>query len=405
MIVLSDQSSLVGGAEAMALLSARGMAEAGLPVTFACGDSGADCPLDRAAIDVVALGGKPLLEMGSLTSGITGFYNRAAHAFVRDIVRRHDTPRTIYHLHNWSQIFSPSIFRALRPVADRLFLSAHDFALVCPTSAYTNYQSADEVCPLVPLSAACLRTNCDRRSYMHKLWRAGRSIQRRLALDFTMARSTIGVIHPDMTEYFTRGGVPPERLSVIRNPVKPYRAERVRAEANRDIFFVGRVVHEKGIDLAAEAARAVGRRLRVIGDGDLRPTLAKQYPEILFEGWRTHEEIGALVAEARALVVPSRLPETFTLVAHEAMRSGIPVVAFSDVDCSEAAALGGAIVVPPREASGLAAAFRRLDDDATVERISHVAFEMGPLFSNTASTWIADLLQNYARLLAGARMG
>ena len=47
--------------------------------------------------------------------------------------------------------------------------------------------------------------------------------------------------------------------------------------------------------------------------------------------------------EARALLVTSRLPESFTLVAREAMRGAVPVIAFADVDCKEADLIGGAI--------------------------------------------------------------
>jgi glycosyltransferase involved in cell wall biosynthesis len=401
-VIFSDTSSMAGGAEAMALLSANVMADAGIPVIFIAGDDAGKCPLDHPGIEVIGLGGSALMARHRLRAGIDGLHNAAVKRYVRRFVAGRDTPRTVYHVHNWSQILSPSLFSALRPVADRMFLSAHDFALACPNLSYANFQKAGAVCSLTPLSAACIATHCDRRSYHHKLWRVARSAMLRAVLDFTRTRPLVGIIHPAMSEWYERGGIPKDRIRVVRNPVKPFRQDRVTAERNRDIFFIGRLAYEKGPDLAADAARLAGRRLRVIGDGDMRPVMRARYPEAVLEGWKNHAEIGELLKDARAVIVPSRLPETFTLVAHEALRSGVPVISFSDVDAVEMAERGGAVVVPPREASSLAEALRMLDDDALVERMSRIAFAEGWRFSNTERTWRDSLLDCYAELLLQA---
>jgi glycosyltransferase involved in cell wall biosynthesis len=404
-VIFSDISGPCGGAEKMALLSAEVMAETGVPVTFITGDTGENCPLDRAKIEVISLGSAPLTERPFLYAATAGLYSREAFSLVKDFIAQRDTPGTIYHLHNWSKILSPSIFRALRPVSSRLFLSAHDFALVCPNLGYSNFQKSGEACALRPLSAPCMLTNCDRRRYSHKLWRVARSRVLRSVFDFAEARALIGIIHPSLSEPFERGGIPRQRIRVVRNPVEPFTAERVKAEDNQDLFFIGRVVHEKGVDLAAEAARLTGKRLRVIGVGEAQAEIAKRYPEVVFEGFRSHAEIGKMIDEARAVIVSSRLPEAFTLVAHEAMRSGIPVVAFSDVDCQEAAEIGAAIIVPPREAASLASGIEQLEDRDAIQKISLAAFKEGWRFSNTVEEWRGALLQNYAELRSQQQVG
>jgi glycosyltransferase involved in cell wall biosynthesis len=384
----------------MALMSAEVMADAGLPVTFVTADDGADCPLDRNRIEVVALGENWSDDSVKAGAVARALYNPRARRLLETLIARHDTPGTVYHLHNWTKLLSPSIFQALRRVSSRLVMTAHDFALVCPNLAYSNYQRGGEACSLTPLSGACLATQCDRESYLHKLWRVARTLERRMFLDLKDTRALVTIIHPDMIEYFTRGGIDADRIRVVRNPVNAYAPERIAVEDNSDLFFVGRVVHEKGVDLAAEAARLAGRRLRVIGDGAARASLAQRYPELVFEGWRNHAQISELMREARAVLVPSRLPETFTLVAHEAMRAGIPVIAFEDVDCREAAALGAAITVPPREASSLAEAVRRLDDRAAILDMSLKAVLHAPKFSNTRGSWRDAVLDLYAELIA-----
>jgi glycosyltransferase involved in cell wall biosynthesis len=400
-VIFSDISQPWGGAEKMALLSAEVMAETGIPVTFVTGDTGESCPLDRAKIEVISLGSAPLAERPFLGAATEGLYSREAFSRVRDFIAQRDTRGTIYHLHNWSKILSPSIFRALRPVSSRLFLSAHDFALVCPNLSYSNFQKGGEVCTLRPLSAQCILTNCDSRTYGHKLWRVARSSVLRVVFDFAQARALVGIIHPTMSEFYERGGIPRDRIRVVRNPVVPFTAERVKAEDNQDLFFIGRVVHEKGVDLAAEAARLSRRHLRVIGIGEAQAEIAKRYPEVVFEGFRSHAEIGEMIREARAVIVSSRLPEAFTLVAHEAMRSGIPVVTFSDVDCQEAAEIGAAIVVPPREAANLARGIQQLEDRGAIREMSQTAFKEGWRFSHTVEEWRDVLIGNYAELRSG----
>lgn len=400
-VVISDTSWPLGGAEAMALLSARVMADAGIPVVFIAGDDASKCPLtDNKNIEIIALGGAPLLDRAWLEAGFDGLHNAAAKKLIDRFIAERDTPGTIYHLHNWSQIFSPAIFQALQPVSSRLFISAHDFAIACPNLSYSNYQKDGAICPLKPLSLECIGTHCDRRAYSHKLWRVTRSLALRFNADFAHTKALIGIIHPFMNEWYERGGIPKERIRVVRNPVNPFRKQRVEAEKNKDFFFIGRLVAEKGPDLAAEAARMAGVPIRIIGDGDLRESMQAKYPEAKFEGWRNHAQIGELLKDARCVVVPSRLPETFTLVAHEALRSGIPVIAFDDVDGVEMAQLGGAIVVPPREASSLAGAIRQLEGDAAVKKMSEIAFKEGHRFSNTNDSWRDTLLGYYSELLA-----
>jgi glycosyltransferase involved in cell wall biosynthesis len=398
-VIISDTSWPLGGAEAMALLSAEVMADTGIEVIFLAGDDGGKCPLDRNKIDVRAFGGAPLLDRPAHNAFIDGIYNVGARRWLEAFIAEQDTPGTVYHLHNWSQIFSPALFDALKPVASRLFVSAHDFAISCPNLSFSNYQKAGAACNLKPLSLACIATHCDRRDYSQKLWRVGRSMALKAAIDFSRSRTLVGIIHPFMSEWYERGGIPKDRIRVVRNPVNPFSKTRIKAEANKDIFFIGRLVHEKGPDLAAEAARMAGRHLRVIGDGEMRAAMVEKYPEMTYEGWRNHAQISELLKSARCVVVPSRLPETFTLVAHEALRAGIPVVAFSDVDGVEMAALGGAIVVPPRKAESLAEALKTLDDDKVVARMSQIAFDEGWRFSNTNATWRDSLLGFYSELL------
>jgi glycosyltransferase involved in cell wall biosynthesis len=100
---------------------------------------------------------------------------------------------------------------------------------------------------------------------------------------------------------------------------------------------VGRICPDKGIHLAIEAARAAGARLALAGECFPYPAhLAYLETEIAPRLGGTIEYVGALggdekvqlLASARALLVPSLVAETSSLVAMEALACGTPVIAF-----------------------------------------------------------------------------
>lgn len=397
-VILNDSSKALGGATALALLSARLISEAGYEVVYVTGDMGEASDLP-GAVEVVALGGNPLLELPFVERVGKGLYNRAAHDLVQRVIDRFDGPNVVYHLHGWAQILSPSVLGALSSVQKRLVIHAHDFFHACPNGTYFNFRQ-ESVCNLKPMSLNCMTTNCDKRSVSQKAFRIARMAVKQRLLDLGTTEAIIAIIHPFMSEWLQKAGVSEGRIRVLRNPVKAFRSSRVEAEQNSDLFFIGRVEPEKGAELAAEAAHKAGRRLRIIGDGSDRPRLARKFPEIVWEGWCSHARIAELIGSARGVIMPSRLPEPFGLVALEALQSGVPLVAFADSFVGrEAAEMGCAFLAPDRRAGSLAKAVETLDDNMIVERASHTAFEEAKALSNTHDSWRDELLSVYHELL------
>lgn len=402
-VVINDRSLAFGGATGLALLSARLLQARGIPVTYLAGDEGENPALAEAGIPVHALGGKRLLEAGALASLRRGLYNPATLDLVGDLIRRHDDPGTVYHLHTWSQILSPAVFRALEPVRGRLFVSAHDFFLTCPNGAYALFRQG-RTCPHVPLSLACLATQCDRRSYAHKLWRVARQTVQARTLRYRDAAPRVLAIHAAMRPLLVRGGVPDAAITTVPNPIHPWSTTRIAAERNRTFVFVGRLNEEKGPDLAARAARAAGVPLLVIGDGPLLERLQRDHPEVRFAGRQPAEAVARLVRDARALVMPSRYPEPYGLVAGEALWSGLPVI------LTDQALLAADIVIrqaglacDPRDEAALAGAMARLaGDDALTERMSRNAFSRTADLGHSTESWTDALLDAYAAVLAEA---
>lgn len=91
------------------------------------------------------------------------------------------------------------------------------------------------------------------------------------------------------------------------------------------LMYVGRVAVEKNIG-AFLALDHPGTKV-VVGDGPQRAELERAFPDVVFVGAKTGEELAAHYASADVFVFPSRT-DTFGLVLIEALASGVPVAAY-----------------------------------------------------------------------------
>ena len=108
-----------------------------------------------------------------------------------------------------------------------------------------------------------------------------------------------------------------------------------RATPDRDPYLVwyGRIVPEKGLELAIDAARLAGLPLRIAGpisqpayfEEVIAPRLGA---DAIHVGHLEHDALARLVGGAVAALCTPRWEEPYGLVAAEALASGTPVAAF-----------------------------------------------------------------------------
>jgi glycogen(starch) synthase len=177
--------------------------------------------------------------------------------------------------------------------------------------------------------------------------------------------------------------VPRERIAVIWNGIDPEdlqpRAEpelqRLRAQfaapGEKLVLLIGRLVYEKGFQLALEAMpelieRHPEARFLVAGSGTHEDELRRQAEELVlmkhgtFLGWMGDDTLHSLYRIADVCVVPS-IYEPFGLVALEAMASGCPCIV---------ADTGGLREVVPHEEAGLR--FTASDPASLVDMVERV---------------------------------
>ena len=400
-VVIHDYATPEGGAGMLALAAARAYRDEGLPVTLLAGGTGDAAPGDLDGIEVISLGAKGLLKTSAATAMLQGLHNRAARDALFAWIGRNDTARTVYHLHNWSQILSPAVFEALRPVERRTIVTCHDFFNSCPNGGFVNF-TRSEPCRLRPLSAACLASQCDRRSPMHKYWRTARHVHLGRLARFAGNRATFTFLHRRMRDRFVEAGFEAADLRVVPNPVEPWTRERVGAEANSRLLFVGRVGRDKGADIAAEAAHAANVPLTVVGTGELAEDLPVRFAGVEMAGWRDRAGIVAAARRARALIAPSRVVEPFGLAILEAAMSGLPVLVSDRAYLAQDAVRDEfGIAFNPSDLAGLAEIIARIGrDDELVRRMSCNGLSRAAAYTQSAAEWAKAFLEIFREKLS-----
>lgn len=167
-------------------------------------------------------------------------------------------------------------------------------------------------------------------------------------------------------------GLDAERFHVVHNgaPAEFLDYTHDPACAGRGpLVFFGRFAHDKGVDTLLDALGRLGEdapRALIIGRGEQRRALQQQTnalglsDRVELRGWMTHDELGAVLAEAGGVALPSR-EENFSTAILGAMAVGPPVISTRVGGTPEIISDGETgLLVPPGDPATLADAIRRL---------------------------------------------
>lgn len=149
--------------------------------------------------------------------------------------------------------------------------------------------------------------------------RLGRGASRLVAVSQATADMWQGVAHVDR--------VIPNGIDLDLFPSSP------RAQEPPYLVWYGRIVPEKGLHLAIDAARAVGLPLKIAGprpdhayfEGSIAPRMGDG---VTYVGHLAHRELAQLIGGARAAICTPCWEEPYGLVVAEALACGTPVAAF-----------------------------------------------------------------------------
>ena len=242
------------------------------------------------------------------------------------------TKPDIAHLHNIYHQLSPSILSVLKKHKIPTVMTVHDYKLVCPNYIlYTQgavcrrcqggkyYQAVKNKCLKNSSSASCLAAA---EAYFHKLIKI---YQKNIDLFITPSEFVKNIL----VEF----GFDPKKITVLPHFIDLPRVESQNESSERYFLYVGRLKQEKGVDVLIKAiSKLPNTRLKIAGTGPDQESLIKQAHDlglnnVEFLGQASKQKVIELYQNALATVVPSRVWETFGLVAAESLAQAKPVIA------------------------------------------------------------------------------
>jgi glycosyltransferase involved in cell wall biosynthesis len=143
-----------------------------------------------------------------------------------------------------------------------------------------------------------------------------------------------------LRDRFCEFGVPPEKIRYLDNgfDLTPFQVipRQGQRQARVRFAYIGTLVEHKGVHVLVEAFNRLDptcAELRLYGDPDVFPQYTARlqalatHPYISFAGRFENHDVGRILAEVDALVVPSIWFENSPLTIHEARLAGVPVIA------------------------------------------------------------------------------
>ncbi|MGH3631581.1 MAG: glycosyltransferase family 4 protein [Sciscionella sp.] len=318
-------------------------------------------------------------------------------------------------IHLWDLIHASDVVHVAGPALMPIILGLiarkpvvvehHGFQTICPNGQLL-IELAGSPCPghfMAGRHGECLRCNSGQGWFAsRKLWLLTfmrRFFCKRVSANI-MPTAWLGSL-----VQLPRSAAIPHGLEVIGAPV----AYAAAPAHQRVIAFQGRLVNTKGVGILFEAARRLLEQNRafelvIIGDGPERAALEGLAQagllagHVRFTGRLTDAQLGAVLAEASVVVVPSLGGEVFGLVVAENMARGLPVVA-SDLGAFMELLGEGGVTFRTGDAAALAAELARiLDDPALGARLARLGRQRALEFFD-----FQRMLAAHARVYEGAR--
>lgn len=405
-ILILDTAFVNGGQAKVAIDSALGLKAMGHdPVIFAGVGPVAREMLD-AGIAVRCLDQSELVSDGNvLKAAWRGIHNAGAAEALERLLSQETGGETVVHVHAWAKALSSSIAGPIARSRLPCVYTMHEYFLLCPNGGFYNYQK-HEHCPLTPMSAACIATHCDARTYLRKTWRVVRTGVMKYVHHMPETLRDVICFHPFQREIIAPHLHAGTRLHEVANPIEVENLGPKADPASGEIIFLGRISMEKGVFVFAEAARLAGITPVFVGDGPLSGELQKRYPEAQVLGWHDAAGVRKRLREARVLVFPSLWYEGQPLTVLEALALGTPVIAADSCAGRESVVDGETgLWFRQADAADLADKLRLMQDDALVTRMSNAAHARYWADPFTLERHCNRLLEVYGGLLAERRAG
>ena len=234
----------------------------------------------------------------------------------------------VAHIQNFFPLISPSIFHACKNLNVPTVFSVRNFRLLCSNGLFFRDNRNCEDCLGKKVAFPGIIHRCYKGSRSFTTAVVAMQTYHRLFKTWDLFVDRYIVLSKFSKTMMIEGGISPEKIVIKPNFV---RDPGVSSSGGDYVIYVGRLSAEKGIlSLLAVIKQLAGIPLKIIGDGPLDKEVrefSKKTPEIQFLGNTPHDDTMRLIRQARFLVFPTHLYETFGRVVVESYACGKPVIA------------------------------------------------------------------------------
>lgn len=300
----------------------------------------------------------------------------------------------VVHVHNTLTLVTPAVYYAAARCGVPVVQTIHNFRFLCPAGTLYRQGHLCEDCYTKGLNCA-VRHACYRGSRLQSLiaaavlWVHRRTgIYRKLhylCLTEFNKKKLLQLNEKETLILPKHTFVKPNFLTEAVAPPLPFE------QRENMMIFAARLEETKGVRILLEAWKLLGEnapRLLLCGEGTLKSWCEDYIREhalrrVEMRGLVPHNQLLPLIAQARALILPSQWYEGFPMNIPEAHAAGTPVIGSDLGNVGDLVRAGGGLTFRPDSAEELAAAVRR----AATEPIS-----LHPIRGTEAE-------ENYARLM------
>lgn len=403
-VVANDYAHVNGGAGQVALSSAVGLADRGHAVSVFAAVGPVAEMLQRPAIRVVLTGQLDIKnDPNRLRAATQGLWNPKSAQEIKKVLAvlpKH----TIVHVHGWTKSLTSSFIRTALQSGFPVVITLHDYFYACPNGGFFNFPRMQQ-CHLRPLSAPCLKENCDRDGYSQKLWR---SVRQSIQNNFGMVGSSLlnFITISDFSEKILRPFLPSE-CGIFRVASPSDFTQEAPADVARNTGFIslGRLSPEKGLGLLAKAAGQLNCPVKFVGEGPSREEISSLNPNAAITGWQTREQVKAHLRAARCLVLASLWYEAQPMVIAEAAAAGVPAIVPDQCAGSEMVENGvTGLWFRSGDCADLRDKMEVMRNPETASRMGKAAYERHWRDPFTLEKHLNSLEQCYASILDRARI-
>lgn len=260
---------------------------------------------------------------------VTTIFNPRTYKDIKQIIKKEHID--IVHVHNTLSLISPSVYYAAMACKVPVVQTVHNFRLLCPGATFYRDGHICEDCVEHGLRCA-VKHSCYR----------GSKVQTLACVINTMVHRRTGIYgkinYICLTEFnkdklLNLKGIDPKKVFVKPNFVESIGDFVPEEKRSNQFIYAGRLDKLKGIDILLKAWKKMGidaPKLIVCGTGPLedwsKEFLAKNEVNVELRGLISNIEARQLIANSKALILPTRWYEGFPMSIVEAYSVGTPVI-------------------------------------------------------------------------------